>query len=218
MLQTFGVCFVLIRFVVNVYKRGKIVKHDQHTTRQRLIDGTIHIIAQDGLDKATTKLIGVETGINEVYIYRCFKDKEDMFAKTFEFLDEELFAKIMHHIPVMYIADMEYEARCWSFFSAIWRFFLDTPEKSITYIRYYHSPYFDHVSLKEHQERFEPLVTKCYDAFRVEVNVDMLLNHILITMMGFSMQVFNGVVPDNNDTAEYVFRLLYASARQFFKN
>ena len=47
--------------------------------RQWLIDGTISVIANDGLDKATTKQIGIETALNEVYIYRCFSGKEDMF-------------------------------------------------------------------------------------------------------------------------------------------
>lgn len=59
----------------------------QDETRRMLIDGTIHVIARDGLDKATTKQIGLETSINEAYIYRCFAGKEDMFAKTFDALD-----------------------------------------------------------------------------------------------------------------------------------
>lgn len=65
----------------------------QDDTRLKLIDGTIHVIARDGLDKATTKSIGEETSINQAYIYRHFEDKEDMFAKTFESLDEELVTK-----------------------------------------------------------------------------------------------------------------------------
>ena len=65
----------------------------QDELRRRLIDGTIHVIAQDGLDKATTKQIGIETSINQAYIYRCFENKEDMLKKTFEELDDELVAK-----------------------------------------------------------------------------------------------------------------------------
>lgn len=193
------------------------MKQNQQTLRQRLIDGTIRIISRDGLEKATTKLIGTETAINEAYIYRCFADKEDMFAKTFDALDEELFNKVMQNIFVMYRTEMTYEERCWTFFSSLWRFFLDSPEKSITYIRYFHSPHFDNTSMAEHRVRFEPLITKLYDAFRDETNVEMLLYHILITMMGFAKQVFNGAVPDNNDTAEHVFRLLFAAARQYFR-
>lgn len=72
----------------------------QDDTRLKLIDGTIHVIARDGLDKATTKSIGEKTSINQAYIYRHFEDKEDMFAKTFESLDEELVNKAMQHVSV----------------------------------------------------------------------------------------------------------------------
>lgn len=193
------------------------MKHDQQAIRQKLIEGTIRIIARDGLDKATTKLIGTETATNEAYIYRCFEDKEDMFAKTFEVLDTELSDKVLENVSVMYRTDIPYETRCWTFFGTVWRFFLDEPEKSITYIRYYYSPYFDKVSLAEHTKRFQTVVSKFREAFRDEANIDMLLYHILMTMMGFSMQVFNGVVPDDDDTAEHVFRLVFAAVRQYLR-
>ena len=98
----------------------------QDDTRLKLIDGTIHVIARDGLDKATTKSIGEETSINQAYIYRHFEDKEDMFAKTFESLDEEPVNKAMQHIPVMYMQEMDYEIRCWVFFTSVWKFMLAT--------------------------------------------------------------------------------------------
>ena len=79
----------------------------QEELRRSLIDGTIHVIAREGLDKASTKQIGLATNINEAYIYRCFKDKEDMFAKAFDSLDNELANKILQHLPVMYMQELE---------------------------------------------------------------------------------------------------------------
>ena len=58
-----------------------------------LIDGTIRVIAREGLDKASTKQIGRATSMNEAYIYRYFADKDDLFSKAFDVLDEELLAK-----------------------------------------------------------------------------------------------------------------------------
>ena len=62
-------------------------------TRQTLIAKTISVIANEGLDKTTTKAITQGTGINEAYIYRNFKSKEDLLSKTFDELDEELVNK-----------------------------------------------------------------------------------------------------------------------------
>lgn len=189
----------------------------QDDTRLKLIDGTIHVIARDGLDKATTKSIGEETSINQAYIYRHFEDKEDMFAKTFESLDEELVNKAMQHIPVIYMQEMDYEIRCWVFFTSVWKFMLGNKDKCLTFIRYYYSPYFKQYSAESHNRRYKPLVEKFKDAFRDEANVWMLLNHILNVMLDFAVKVFDGAVSDSDDTAEHVFRLIYGSVKQYFR-
>ncbi len=189
----------------------------QDEFRQRLIDGTIHVIARDGIDKATTKSIGEETSINQAYIYRHFKDKEDMVAKAFDSLDDELVAKALQHVSVMYMKEMEYEMRCWVFFTSVWKFMLSNRDKCLTFIRYYYSPYFAKYSAEAHKRRYIPLVKKFKDAFRDEANVWMLLNHILNVMLDFAVKVFDGAVPDNNNTAEHVFRLIYGSVKQYFR-
>lgn len=190
---------------------------NQSELRLELINGTIQVIAKYGLDKASTKQIGLATSINEAYIYRCFEDKEDMFAKTFALLDEKLVSKAMQHVSVMYMQEMEYEMRCRVFFSFIWKFLLGNREKCLAFIRYYYSPYFSMYSAEEHKKRYVPLVDKFSDAFREESNVWMILNHILTTMLDFAVKVFDNAVEDNDDTAEHVFRLIYCSVRQYFK-
>jgi AcrR family transcriptional regulator len=191
------------------------MKHDE--IRRALIDGTIHVIAKDGLDKATTKQIGTETSINEAYIYRCFADKEDMFAKAFETLDEELVSKTMQHVSIMYKQDLEYELRCRIFFSAIWKFLLSNKEKCLAFVRYYYSPYFSKYSVDEHKRRYRPLVEKFRDAFKDEADVWMILNHILNVMLDFSVKVHNGQMTKDDDYAEHVFRVIYASVKQYFR-
>ena len=89
--------------LVNTYfLKGRVVILKHQNVRNRLIENTIKIIAENGFDKTTTKAIVSGTGINEAYIYRDFADKEDLFVKVFEKLDEELFAKLMQHLPVIY--------------------------------------------------------------------------------------------------------------------
>ena len=186
-------------------------------TRRKLIDGTIHVIAREGLDGASTKQIGIATATNEAYIYRCFEDKEDMFAKTFAFLDDEFVAKALQHVEVMYMQDMEYEIRCRFYFSAMWKFLLGNRDKCLTYIRYYYSPYFTKYSLEDHQRRFLPIVNKFRDAFKDEAEVWLILNHILNVMLDFAVKVYNGQMPNDDDHAEHVFRVVYRSIEQYFK-
>ena len=189
----------------------------QNEIRQRLIDGTVCVIAKEGLDKASTKQTGLAASINEAYIYRCFKDKEDMFAKTFDALDEELLAITMQHVEVMYRTDMEFVQRCRSYFFAVWAFLLGSRDKCLTYMQYFYSPYFTRCSAEGHKKRFMPLLTRFSGAFKDEADVWMILNHILNVMLDFAVKVHNDQMPNKDEYAEHVFRVIYASVKQYFR-
>ncbi len=190
----------------------------QDAIRQGLIDGTIRVIANEGLDKASTKQIGLATNINEAYIYRCFKGKEDLFAQTFAFLDDELVSKTLQSLPVMYMTEMDFETRCRIYFTSIWNFLLGNREKCLTYMRYYYSPYFLKYSATEQEKRFKPLVEKFSPAFKDEANVWMILNHIFNVMLDFVIKVHNGYISGDDDYVEHVFRIVYVSIKQYFRN
>ena len=185
--------------------------------KEVLIDRAIEVLGSAGMDKATTKAIVAGTGISEVYIYRHFANKEDLLSKAFDKLDNELAMKVAMHVHVMYIQSMEYQDRCRFFFTAVWEFLLQNKTKCAAFMRYYYSPYFDKYSADAHKARFEPLILKFQDAFREESNVWMLLNHILSTMMDFALKVYDGELPNNEETAEHVFRIIYYAVRPYFK-
>ena len=190
----------------------------QDEIRQKLIDGTIRVIAKEGLDKASTKQIGLATATNEAYIYRCFKDKEDMFAKVFDFLDEELLSKTMQHVEVMYKTSIGFAMRCRKYFFAVWEFLLGNRDKCLTYVQYFYSPYFTRYSAEDHKKRFMTLVDRFCGAFKDEADVWMILNHILNVMLDFAVKVHNDQMPRSDDYAEHVYRVIYASVKQYFRN
>ncbi len=190
----------------------------QDDLRQALIDGTIHVIAENGLDKATTKAISNATGINEVYIYRFFENKEKLFEKAFEYLDKQLVDKNLLHVEVMYTRDMDYETRCRIYFLAIWRFLIGNKDEILMYIRYYYSPYFTKRSHVVHKQRYVPLVNKFKDAFKDEADVWMILNYILNVMLDFAVKVHNEEMPEADNYTEHVFRVIYQSIKQYFRH
>ena len=185
--------------------------------RQTLIARTIQVIANEGLDKTTTKAITAGTGINEAYIYRYFSDKEDLLAKAFDKLDEELVDKAMQHVSIMYMDTMEYEMRCRFYFGAMWKFLLGNREKCLAFVRYYYSPYFSKRSSESHKRRYTSLIEKFSDAFKAEADVWMILNHMLNVMLDFAVKVHNDQMSRDDDYAEHVFRVIYASVKQYFK-
>lgn len=191
------------------------MKH--YNVRGRLIDSTIAVIAAEGLDKTTTKAIAKGVDINEAYIYRCFSDKEQLLAQTFDSLDKELLETAQECLPIMFRKGMGFAMQCRLFFSAVWRFLLGNREKCLAFVRYYYSPYFSKNSQDAHTQRYQHFLEIFRGAFREEANVWMLLNHILNVMLDFAVKVFSGAVSDSENTEEHVFRLVYCSVRPYFK-
>lgn len=191
------------------------MKH--YDVQSRLIDRTIIVIAENGLDQTTTKAIVKGTDINEAYIYRYFRDKEDLLSHVFDTLDEELVAKVMQHLPVMYMRELEYELRCRVFFEAVWKFLLGNKEKCLAFVRYYYSPYFTKYSAESHKRRYVPVVEKFKEAFKDEADVWLILNHILNVMLDFAVKAHNGQMPKEDNYVEHVFLVIYASVKQYFR-
>lgn len=132
-------------------------------------------------------------------------------------LDDELVAKVMQYVPVMYMQELEYELRCRVFFDAVWRFLTGNKEKCLAFVRYYYSPYFSKYSAESHKHRYAPLVEKFRNAFKDEADVWMILNHILNVMLDFAVKVHNGQMSEDDDYAEHVFLVIYRSVEQYFR-
>ena len=203
-------------------KNSKYLKSEKRAfmkhlnVRSRLIDCAIKTIAEKGMDKTTTKAIVNGTDINEAYIYSYFNGKEDLLIKTFETLDLELVNKLLQHLPIMDMTNLDYETRCRAYFLAVWEFLLGNREKCLAFVRYYYSPYFIQHSVDAHKLRYQPIVDQFATAFISEANVWMILNHILNVMLDFSVKVHNNQMPNDDSYAEHVFRVVYRSIEQYF--
>lgn len=46
--------------------------------REALLNSTVRIVSQYGLERTTTKLIAADAQINEAYIYRCYDSKDSL--------------------------------------------------------------------------------------------------------------------------------------------
>ena len=74
--------------------------------KELLIENAIHLIAEGGFEKATTKELTHCGGqlpdfkMNEVYIYRFFKSKENLYEAAFVRFDTELFYAFKHGVEI----------------------------------------------------------------------------------------------------------------------
>jgi AcrR family transcriptional regulator len=64
----------------------KIVDHDAR--RAELLEAVRHVIARDGLDETTNRVIAVETGWSTGTLAHYFADKDELIEKTLEHVHE----------------------------------------------------------------------------------------------------------------------------------
>jgi AcrR family transcriptional regulator len=57
------------------------------TTEMRILDATLQLIWKYGIANTTTKRIAQEAGVNEVTIFRKFKNKGNLIAETYKIAD-----------------------------------------------------------------------------------------------------------------------------------
>ena len=88
--------------------------------REALLNSTVRIVSQYGLERTTTKLIAADAQINEAYIYRCYDSKDSLLQATFhmedvclaEMCENRLAEHVRKSLPVMRIRGLNWKERC----------------------------------------------------------------------------------------------------------
>ena len=67
---------------------------ERENTEEKIITATFNIIQKKGVQKATTKKIAAEAGVNEVTIFRKFENKKNLIEATKDYYMAKLLSKL----------------------------------------------------------------------------------------------------------------------------
>jgi AcrR family transcriptional regulator len=192
--------------------------------KELLISNAIHLIAEGGFEKATTKELThcggslPDFNMNEVYIYRLFGSKEKLYESAFLRLDSELFYLFRNEVRSIGGFEQDTKKRLYAFFLKAWRFILGNEERCRCYVRYYYSIYFKSDSLEAHKKLFEGMVTEMTPIFKNEADVAAILHSVFTAMFDFAIRVYNGELEDNEINRPHIFNILYCMMMTYFKD
>ncbi len=190
---------------------------EQSAIKQALIQSTIHTISEFGIDNATTKQLANHAGVNEVYIYRIFGGKEQLFKETFNFVDREFSSALLEFLPLTYNRKHDIETLFKNLFKLVWQYALDDKEKCSFFIRYYYSRFYTKKASEERKTIYSD-VMKIFDtAFVRGTDTWWIFNHMLDIIFSSAIKVLRGEIPENEETEENIFNLLFPAIRQYFK-
>ena len=189
-----------------------------------LISNAIHLIAEGGFEKATTKELTHSGGqppdfkMNEVYIYRFFGSKEKLYETAFVRLDAELLQAFKNGVELVGGFGGERKKKLSEFFTLAWNFILGNEERCRCYIRYYYSIYFKGTSLAAHKKLFDEIISGMRPIFKKEADVFAIMHSVFTTMLDFAIRVYNGAMEDSEENRTHVFNVLYCMMMTYFKD
>lgn len=172
--------------------------------RHELMKSAIRVTSEQGLQNVTTKALSMDSGFSEVYIYRYFRDKEDLLSQTFNFLDKELMYVMYKSLKTI---DQSYTNVSSGFklmFHDVWQFCLGDKDKCSFFIQYYYSHYYLKHSEEKRKEIYQPLLELISKVFGEKRDVWGELNHMYDVIFPRLLRVIRGLtqnVPELEESA-----------------
>lgn len=189
----------------------------QSEIKQALIESTIHTISKSGIDNATTKQLAANAGVNEVYIYRIFGGKDQLFKETFNFVDKEFSSNLIKYLSIAYNHSNNIEARFRHLFKLIWQYAITDKEKCSFFIRYYYSRCYTKQISDERKTIYADVIKVLDTSFVRETDTWWLFNHMLDVVFSSAVKVLRGEITETEETADTIFNLLFPAIKQHFK-
>ena len=189
----------------------------QNEIKQKLIQSTIKTIANVDIDSATTKQLATNAGVNEVYIYRIFDGKENLFKETFNFVDKEFATVLLELMPLLYDRNSDDKKKFEKLFNSIWEYAISDKEKCSFFIRYYYSRYYTKETSAERKVIYVRVMRIFEKSFSRADDAWWLFNHILDVVFSSAVKVLRNELPDNENTKQTIFNLLFPAINQYIK-
>ena len=191
--------------------------------KELLIENAIHLIAEGGFEKATTKnltyynaqALGVK--MNEVYIYRLFGSKENLYEAAFLRLDAELIGAFKKGVEMVGGFGGNSAEKFNKLHALAWNFILGNEERCRCYVRYYYSIYFNGSSKDAHKRLFSGILSDLTPIFKEEANVGAVMHSVFTALFDFAIRVYNGDLDDSEENRANIFNVLYCMISTYLK-
>lgn len=187
--------------------------------RQALLQSTVQAVAKHGMKDVSTRSISGAAGINDAYIYRYFKDKEDMLVQAYLMENEKFMRHVLRHLEKIQLQMdvMPFEDRFRYVLHIAWRYLLDTPDVCRFFMYYYHSPSFEKYAQEAYRAQMDLLAGKLTHLFNSLEDARHCLYTLYVLLISFAIQAATNEVPDNAETEERAIRTVYNAIRAEMK-
>lgn len=181
--------------------------------REIIIEGTISIVAKEGLESFTTKKLAKEASIAEGSIYNYFKGKDHLLEESFLYVDHQI-AALFNGSDKMEIVSVE---QIVTSTKVLWNIYFDFLVTHPTYTMFYNRfRYSARYNLKVQKLQlsyftdFINLFNKMSSQAKAlsMINWDILWIYILDTTLCYGVRAVSGGFEVNAENKDAIFKLL----------
>ena len=189
----------------------------QSELQNEFIRSAIHVVAEKGLEHASTRSIAAYAQRNETYIYHCFSGKDELFAAALHWEDTRFVDHLRKAMPVMYEESYSWKERCFHLWKSVWEYLITKEDHLRFYLRYYYSAGCRKYAYAEHLEYFQKVIEIGSPSFRSDAELEPLLHQIFDTMLCFGLRTIEGELPVGEETTRWTFEQIYAFLLPHFR-
>lgn len=191
-------------------------------TRTRILLATMKAVRQYGLEGVRIQNVSELAGISPGALYRYFDSKEQLLSECFTYVDKQaasIFDRLAFNPLTMLTNPMEAVKSLWQ---PYFRFWVAHPDETVFYHRFRDSaafPKYDKTRDTSYFSAFSGMVRMFMSTFPSlrRINQDVLWLHVLTTTVMYAKYVVEGLLPDNQETADTVFCLLTTGLTSYLK-
>jgi len=154
-----------------------------------LMEAAIRAVARDGLEKTTTRSIGAAAGINDAYIYRYFRDKEDLLSQAFTQVNDRMIELVLREIDRQKRSTPD--DACLRFTRVVrvlWDALMDEPETCLFCEYYYHSASYKKYASEAHRALGRRLWNKVGERYDLNGHAEHAFYYLMESIFGFAVK------------------------------
>ena len=175
-----------------------------------LIRAAVHAVARDGLERTTTRSIGKVAGINDAYIYRYFKDKEDLLCRAYVLLNERMIGLLMDRIGELGKQSIENGRDRFAYVvRGLWDVLIQDTDACLFCDYYYHSASYKKYAAEAHRALTLRMLDKLSEGYTIGAQAEYSLYYLMESIFCFAARAADDRYPAGEDAFGQMIDRLY---------
>lgn len=186
--------------------------------KQLLINASIKTVADRGLEQTFVDTICTNAGLNVVYLYRLFGNKDQLLLSAFEKIDNEFLHYVLGFLREFNKFPVNNKKICFEIFNHCWQYIIDRPDNLRFYVRFYHSATFHSIGYDDHIKRFYAIIQRLEPSFKANTDVTMVMHQVFETFIKQAIQHVAHPVCSNESAKNMCFNMIFSITSAFVDN